>query len=233
MADLTPLKGDIVTATAPRIEAANLIDLPTPRKVELEPHLRSHGMLFAFGIASLAVTGTLVMTIMLSWQPLQSLKDMNRRISALDGAEARLSQHMDDGVQSVVNHVESRISGLRSNMDGRFDQLDFELRGVDSRLTEVRHSMGEGVEMLHDTSARMDEALSAAVVEISQLGEMQVAARAAAKSKPAIDPFIVGAVPAGGTSSGGGHATPSSPEAAVARFQRVELPDGSVSYRIK
>ncbi|MCP3057122.1 hypothetical protein [Aurantimonas marianensis] len=144
--------------------------------------------------------------MLLAWRPMQNLDDLDNRWAKLDGVEQRLSRRIE-GAADRVDHA----------IQGRIDRVDAGLGGLADGLGQLRVSVGQGVNALEDTSARLDETFAGALLAITELAETAnpsqdweppVAAASADSTPETLDQ------------------RPSSPQ-----FQRQELPDGSVAYR--
>ncbi|MEF2073087.1 hypothetical protein [Consotaella aegiceratis] len=199
--------------------------------VEASSKRSSHSLVLMFSGACLAVAATLSVATVVTWRPLQELREIDRRLSALDGVEHRLGDHFDSGLDRVDTSVASRIGAMGETVTARFDQIDLGLRGLQTGLGDLHASVEDSAGVMLDTGARMDEAFAAAVAEIAQLADTVstdvasslVAAGPGPDQGSGLDPLAVGSIdPAGST-----RATPST------RFERQELPDGSVAYRLK
>ncbi|MCQ8784099.1 hypothetical protein [Mangrovibrevibacter kandeliae] len=183
----------VAVYSAPTVEAR--VETPKAPAGSLGPQ-----MLMVASGACLAASVTAVVMLFLAWRPLHELREIDGRLATLDGIEKRLGDH-------VTGQLDRVDTGLRI----RIDRMDDHIGGLSQTLGALRSSVDDSVGILQDTSARMDESLSAAIVTMAEVGQP--------------DPTHTASIAAPAASD-------AAPEPDTApRFERRELPNGSVAYR--
>lgn len=212
------LKGRSVTAMPAWVHTAQVHENPAPapapvtdrQETQTPPETKRSwsAILLVLNGACLSATLAVAVMMILAWRPMHDLDALDNRMARLDGIEQRLSGRVD-GAADRVDHA----------IQGRIDRVDAGLGGLADGLGQLRVSVGQSVDALDDTSARLDETFAGALLAITELTET------ANPSQDWETPMA--------TASTGPDSTPetldqrpSSPQ-----FQRQELPDGSVAYR--
>jgi len=214
------MKGRSVTAMPAWVHTAQVHENPAPAPVpapvtdrqetQTPPETKRSwsAILLVLNGACLSATLAVAVTMMLAWRPMQDLDTLDNRMARLDGIEQRLSGRVDGAADRVDRAIQ-----------GRIDRVDAGLGGLADGLGQLRVSVGQSVDTLDDTSARLDETFAGALLAITELTEtanpsqnteQRRAVKFAAQGGPPFDESL----------------GPASPE-----FQRQELPDGSVAYR--
>lgn len=179
------------------------------------PWWRRHGsgLILALNGACLAATVTLGATTLAAWQPLRELRQIDDRLTALSAAEERLGGKIDRSDAGVLQRIEGLNQGIQ---------------GLKGDLGQIRMSVDESVGMIRETSAGVDEALATALVAASEMADAErrtAEARAAAEAgEDAAD--LGWTVPSPS-------ASPLRDEVSPPRFERRELPNGSVAYSLR
>ncbi len=212
------MKGRSVTAMPAWVHTAQVHENPAPapartsvpdrRETQTPPETKRSwsALLLVLNGACLSATLAVAVTMMLAWRPMQNLDALDNRMARLDGVEQRLSGRVDGAADRVDRAIQ-----------GRLDRVDAGLGGLADGLGQLRVSVGQGVNVLEDTSARLDEAFAGALLAITELTET---------ANPNRDWETPMATAVAGSTPETLDQRPSSPQ-----FQRQELPDGSVAYR--
>lgn len=183
---------------------------PDREETETPPEAKRSwsGILLILNGACLAATLAVAGMMLLAWAPLRELGEIDDRLAKLDGIEQRLR----DGVENATDRVDRSIQR-------RIDGVDAELGGLTNGLGQLRASVGQGVELLEETSAQIDETFAGALLAITELAEQPV------PGQPPLFPGQIDEADLPSSHDSMERLTPSS------QFERQELPDGSVAYR--
>ncbi|MCQ0989310.1 hypothetical protein [Jiella marina] len=168
--------------------------------------------------ALLATTLSLAAGFFFVKQPVAMLTEMHEELLRMRGSEARLNEQIEAASDRTSKTIAERL-----------DETDEKLAGISSGLGELRTGLEDGVRAIESQSAHADESYMRVLIAISDLAEAKPA-----ETRPPVSGKAARRVAAPEIAEGGEgtlNSLTGAPSSDAARFERVTLADGSVSYR--
>ncbi|MEN3791617.1 hypothetical protein [Fulvimarina sp. MAC3] len=205
---------------APRIVWDNPGSVSENEAREGDPPSKWSKIVLCLNVACLTATVSIGAILTASYQPLQTIAAMNDKLGVIEGAEQRL--------RSDITHSASRTDGLIQLRMDHSDAAHFELL---TGLGGLRDSVAESSSAMRQSDVRVEDQLSDMMMS---LADLQTAVSFSPETRKS-GPKTIAAV----LSSGEGEPvrvpaptrSPGASRQASSKFERHEMPDGSVAYR--
>jgi len=168
--------------------------------------------------ALLATTLSLAAGFFFVKQPVAMLTEMHEELLRMRGSEARLNEQIEAASDRTSETIAERL-----------EETDKKLAGISSGLSELRTGIDDGVRAIESQSAHADESYMRVLIAISDLAEAKPAENRPPVSGKAARRVAAPEIAEGGEGTLNGLS--GAPSSDAARFERVTLADGSVSYR--
>ncbi|MER0238390.1 hypothetical protein [Fulvimarina sp. MAC8] len=177
-------------------------------------------IVLCLNVACLTATVSIGAILAASYQPWQTLDAMNEKLGRMEGAEQRLSRE--------IIHTSSRTDGL---IQLRMDQSDAKQYELLSGLGSLRDSIDDTVGAIRESDVHVEDRLSEMMMSISDLQTASISTPGERRSGPKTVSAVLPASESETTSVPAPTRSPGQVQQAASKFERREMPDGSVAYR--
>lgn len=177
-------------------------------------------IVLCLNVACLTATVSVGAILAASYRPWQTIEAMNETLDKMTGAEERL--------RSNISHSASRTDGL---IQLRMDRSDAAQYALLTELGGLRKGIDDHAGATRESEVQVEDRLSEMMMSLSELQTAVSFAPESRRSGPKTVAAVIAAEEGEPASVPAPTRSPGADQQASPKFERQEMPDGSVAYR--